>query len=671
MKRKLPFSKRAYCDAMRRTRIIRIAALVLALPLAFITVSELGGGGVTTAQLTMCCSIAGAVLFMLFCDMVIFCFHRKQKWEMFQTLPVAKREWFWTGFVAEVTNLLIYAVISEAAVAIFALHRKEMRNYIRPVFFPHVQKVLLCMTIGIVFLAVISLIRELTHTSVAFFALLIGSVGGFYVSFALLPLVVRSFSGNIVSIYGSFAFRMRLLYRIMETLEFEGECLSIAYDWGALLFNLLAAAGMLFVGDRLADRSETEYIGAEYRNKRLFYVLMTVMNFLPLLFVFYCLVIGGEYTYSVFLVPVLMGLIIFLLCHLFRKIPDKKTVLCVGFSVILTGLLVGTAYFYGIYGKKLPERDRIVAVQIMGWQEGIICKEDGIDKVYEKLCAELEKPLKHSGPDDTMRVRVYTKNGRKEYYIPLNKTEGDDGNVVFCGYGNKARIVTPFSSQKEYDTFISLLPENETKEVPVYYVNVLGGMSRSTQTVTVAAGDYNAGAMLVNVNVLNGLDGDGFIACAFNLDTDLEAATYYNEKVFKPQRQKMIAYLRDNRDAEANNITIMISQSKTWYHISGFVGDGIVRAGLRAPGGRHVEISQEDGVRLYDILFGKEVELDMSAEKERIYVVIDTYGKNGLFQSQSYDFLVSADRVKELVEHFEKAYSEIKAEDKAQEEGEQ
>ena len=91
---KLPISKRVYRDAMRRTRIIRIVALALAVFLSLITVSDLNGAAVTTAHVTMALTILGVPVFMLFCELVIYCFHRRRKWDMFRILPASKTEWF-------------------------------------------------------------------------------------------------------------------------------------------------------------------------------------------------------------------------------------------------------------------------------------------------------------------------------------------------------------------------------------------------------------------------------------------------------------------------------------------------------------------------------------------------------------------------------------------------
>lgn len=664
---KLPISKRVYRDAMRRTRIIRIVALALAVFLSLITVSDFNGAAVTTAHVTMALTILGVPVFMLFCELVIYCFHRRRKWDMFRILPASKTEWFWSGLLAEITNLFIYAVVSEIVTAAFALTRKEMRGLIRPAFLPHIQKVILCMTIGIVFLAVFSVIREITHTPVSFFVLLVGTMGSFFAFFAMLPQVVRSLSGNIVSVQGSFIFRIRLFYRVLETMQMEADCLGIAYDWGALLLNLLIAAGMLWMGQRLAKRSETEYIGAEYRNKRLFYILMAELNLLPLLFIVYGFFIGSEQSPNVLLVPVLMGLIIYFLCHLFRMKPDRKAVFCVGFAIVFTGLLTEAAYLYSIYGKILPKREKIVAIQILGFDEGMIYQDAGIDKVYERMLADIEKPPKYRNQNEEFRIRIYTENGRKEYYISNARAEGrdepyiradEDGKKVFCGYGHKARIVTPFASLKEYNAFISLLPENERAEIPVYYVNALGGMSKSSQTIPVASGDFNSGAIFVDVQALNGLRGTGYVACGFNVSG--EAADYYSEKVYKPQHREMIEHLRNNRD-KTNNIEILLDRyswggkqpdiPNRWYNLNGFIGGNKLRVKLSSYSCPN--ISDEDGVKLYDILFGEGNDPAANEEKTRVSVYIFTIGNDNEYTERYYEFLVSSERMADLYDHFD------------------
>ena len=688
---KLPINKCVFRDAMRRTRIVRLVFTALGLGLAWFTVTDFTMYAITTAHVPMNLTTYGALAFLFLCDIIIYPFHRKRKWDFFQTLPASKKEWFWSGFLAEVVNLFWYVVVTETAVAVFCSRRWNFRDTTHFLLRPHVQRLVLMMALGIMFLSVVSVIRELTHTTASFLVLFAGAVGGFVATMALLPQAVRAFSGNIVSIHGSVLFRLYLFNRVMGLDETSMEALAAAYDYVAIIGTLILAGGFLYLGSRLTKRSMVEYIGAEHRNKALYRILLTVLGMLPLVLITFSMVIGGKASISsIVLLPVLLALIVFFLCRMFREKPGREVFIHMGMAAVLAGVLTLAAFLYGVCGKSLPAREDIVAIRIDEPYTGMIHKAENITRVYKSLQADIENPPTSRGTNSELRITVFTKTGRKGYYVSVVTEDGpgpewkhimadDEGKEIFCAFGREPIVETEFSSYEEYEKFISLLPKDKTEKIPVHYLNALGGMSISSRTVPVAAYDrMDSDTVSFDMTVMNSYSGG--VYQSFSVYT--EATMYYNEKVYRKARQKMKDYLKENAEASANNMDIILMRyirpeesddangRKAVYSLHGFARSDTLSVMLKQ--GSNYRLSEEEAKELYDILLGEERELDWNRELTLVSVNIMTVREDSYRESDVYfTFLIQSDRLAGLYERFEKmiqAAREKEQESKSQKE---
>ena len=128
---KLPINKKVYRDALRRTRIIRIVSLLVGIIMTVNAVDFPGGDAIVSTGIVMMATQAtGMLAFLLLGEMIIHGYRRKRKWDFFRTLPASKAEWFWTSLLAEMTNMVLYILVTEAAVVIasFRMERRSMDN---------------------------------------------------------------------------------------------------------------------------------------------------------------------------------------------------------------------------------------------------------------------------------------------------------------------------------------------------------------------------------------------------------------------------------------------------------------------------------------------------------------------------------------------------------------
>ena len=221
---KLKINKRALMDALRRTRGLRILAAVLAVVLPVLSLYAMDAygygavyGPVTASSIPMGIPVVGGLILLVFEDAVIHRYHRSRKWEFYWVLPVSRKERFDSTFLAQTINLIWYIVVSEAAqIGGFALLMSWLRMDTEIYWGEHVRRLVMFLIVGLFFLTLISIIRELTHTLLSYAVLLIGTVGLNYVIFSVLPIFVRAFSGNVVVVEGSFLYRFRIIYRLFR-----------------------------------------------------------------------------------------------------------------------------------------------------------------------------------------------------------------------------------------------------------------------------------------------------------------------------------------------------------------------------------------------------------------------------------------------------------------------
>lgn len=686
---KLPINKRVYRDALRRTRIIRIISLLVGIIMTVNAVDFPGGDAIVSTGIVMMATQAtGMLAFLLLGEMIIHGYRRKRKWDFFRTLPASKAEWYWTSLLAEMTNMVLYILVTEAAVVIasFRMERRSMDNLMpgKLRFYPseHIHRVILLFVIGLVFLAVLSVIRELAHTPASYFVLLLGIVGGYWVILALVPGVVRSFSGNFVSVYMSLFYRMRLFHRLMSTESVSSvtDVLVTAYDTLAILVNLFLAVLLLLFGRRLSDRSRVEFIGAEYRNKPMFYVLTILLNLFPLLLITYIVVLGGEYKTNILLVPVLIGLIVYFLLRLFREKLSKKFLCCVGLSVILAGIISAATLLYARFGRTLPAREEVIAMRCDYYFPGMVSDKEIMDKLYSFLENEHDNPVTERDEYHEMKISLYTKSGCHQFYINRDITEATEflpkrrivPTGIFCSFGKKPKISSEFETYEEYEEFAALLPDWCKKELPVYYVNALGGLSKSGQTVTVGIIDYYRARFNVYMSMENSFEPHNSIECAFPPDT--EAEVYYHEKVCRPQRKALAEAIRENPKAFLTVVFFKEEDTydkktydERWLYTRFSVGGNIVNGTFQQKADNPA-FPEEYLQTIYDLILGPEEPI--TAGMETAEAVVHLYEKSRAYVEDypkaSYTFFVPAEKLKEIM----KFYGDIRAEENRQREEE-
>jgi len=681
---KLPFSKRVYFDSLRRTRAVFVLSL-LAGVFASLAIAHdtLELGAVSTGGVQVYPQLLLMMLFLLFEETVIHSWHRKRKWDMFRTLPASRAEWFWSTFLAEMTTLVFYILVCEVTVVIAGKREKEQTYFgTKTIFFEHLQRAILLFVIGTVFLSVVIVIREMTHSVTTYVILLVGGIGGYWLIWKLIPEVVRSFSGNFVSVEGSFAFRMRLLYRSLYSGEWNDEnaILRVAYDWVALLVNLAFAALFLFLARRISERSRAEYIRAEYRNRFLLRFLTVYLNLIPLLLCAFTLVIGNEYTANIVLIPVLMALIMFFLCRLFHEKPGLELLYGVGVSVLIAGVITGATLLYARLGRALPERADIIAIRLeQSTHDGMVYSPDKLDKLYR----ELEKRRDDGKAVDSeslydIKLNVYTKTGCRQYYIDRGQNvlnaDGEDGyeadsrrNAFFCGYGKKARIYTEFSTWEEYEEFAALLPEEERIVLPVYYVNALGGLSESKQTVIVGRVDiiYKDTIEIAMQQENYFASGDPF-ECRFTASST--AVEYYNEKICRPQRQKFLENVKKNPEELYRVVLYRLVDFETrenheenWYYTRyvtrGYFGENSFQQ--KKAVSESFTLTDEHMKIIAESLLGPEQPIRAGMDLTEVYL-IGMNGRAGEYESEEYvfHFLIPSERLLDLFEEYGTAEKE-------------
>lgn len=547
------FNKSVYKDALRRTRLFRILAVIAAFFTAGFDMDQSHMVN-DSSEASIVFAILGAFVFLLFLDRRIYSHHSSKKAEFFQTLPVSRREWFVTGFLAELTNLCIYLLAEETANILENRLAERLigglfgTESISPIMFgAHFRRLLLLVTIGIVFLTLLAIIRETSYSKPSFAALFVMVYGGYQLMLYFLPEMVEVLSGGVVSVYGSFLYRISLLHRMVRPAMYGGlEPLVAAYDWFAILWNLAVAGVLFFAGLKFAERVKYEYVGAEYRNKTLFHVLLVGLSVIALFPVPYAIFVSERKILYIVLTPVMLFLVGYLLCRLFRETMNTAVIRWMGIALAIVIAYGGVAFAYARLGRILPAQNKIVAVCVdwgmEQYEAELFIDERAINIWYEQAGKCLEDGLISDLPEQNpVSVTFYTKTGRKQYYLTYCNTSELRKEAFFCAYGREPELQTEFSSIEEYERFVSLIPESFRQEVPVYYLNAFGGMTKAEKGIP--AGHYEklehrtlAATSTIRSNNDFPRDRNDI---TFSFPTDSEAMAYYYEEIVRPGLQKL------------------------------------------------------------------------------------------------------------------------------------
>lgn len=494
------FSKKVYVDVLRRTRAIRILSVVLSILLCvcyYDSAHEDAENYMEYINRVPFLFYASFVIWFILIvqDLCIHRFHRNRRCELFYTLPVSKKQWFWSTALVSITNLGVLVILIQAAEEVlirFVYAHMQQHQMVNHISTPIFRQMFLLFAVGLVTYAVIALVREMTHGKAAFFAVLIGSAASFWMGMFLYSFMKEVYADGFGYNPNSWAYRICLFIRLLDSKDGSScgeENLLICYDTIALLLNIMLAVGILYLGSRIAERSRAEYVGAEYRNKKLFLVLVSLTNLVPMMFVVMANTVGDEKleTRITACLVLLVILTVILFCRLFREKSVKKIVYCLLFTVVLFGVILGLARVVTRIEARIPSRDKIVAVSQSGY---LFTDSEAIDKAYAEI--QNRRDAMKAGDDTRGHIfyTVYTGTGAREYCVSGEgllkydpKTSGEVPSYpcsnVLLAYGKTPVLISEFSDVHDLEEFLKLLPEEYCDEHEVYYQNVLGGISKA------------------------------------------------------------------------------------------------------------------------------------------------------------------------------------------------
>ena len=562
---KMPFRKSIYRDVIERTRGLRIGFFLFSVVLTVIAdnAAKTDIYPPYHARLSVWPMVLLAVSFAFFQELRVHAYHRKKKWQWFYTIPVDKCEWYWTSRAAEATNLLILIVvmsIEEYIACIIMMKRLKLSQ----IGMPFVRQAVYAFAAGLLFMALLSVVRELTHSTVAFVGLLFMTLLTLYVSLEMIEEIAALFTNGFGDLPIYWTTRFCLIERTFKEFDIEVlDNIAHVYDTLAILEAVLIAGLLMLLGRKIAETSRAEYVGAENRNKKLFVVFVSIS--LILAFHIFAFTVADGFTPYVFLFVLLFVLIIFLFCRLLKE----KSLVRIGKSFLIAAVafavLTGISGLASLFGRRIPAEDRVVGVD----QDGYLFTDPvAVSKAYKEIIAEKNRRADGGKrPGKYITYIVYTKYGSRSFEVPdtvgnglLLKTvleSGPDyetGTVEFpyeptkavIGYGYKPIMIGDMET-KDYERLLKQIPEAYKKELPVYRVNFFGGLSLTEETIVTEPDSIPEGSGYAVMMYLENPFSNSAGTITFLFPADTEVMRYYVEEV-QAEKWKDIAELIKEAD---------------------------------------------------------------------------------------------------------------------------
>ncbi len=548
---KLPLNKALLRDAIRRTRLARILFLVLGIGLEFSVYRMLRSDYfISPVHITVIYAAVLLAVQMITLEVILHAYRFTRKREVFFTLPVGRTEWFYTTTLFKIVNLFVYVTVLELANAVilrlapFFIRQGSVLNL--PAF--HFRRAVYLFVIGLVLIGVLSLVREMTHSFVSWGVMLAALGIGYYLMMPLYEEIVTALSGEFADIGHSLLMRTRLVFRQRAESwisTFDGP--QAYFDSLAVLINFLAAVGLIALSRYFVSKSDAEYAGAEYHNKRLFRILLAGATFLTLILVFSVLfLLGSEYVSNVILFPVVLLLVLYLLCRMFREKPRLELARYALIGIVVFACWLGAAKLTEMNASRIPDKEKVVAAEIDRYG-GVYTSDEAIAYLVGRVEAAKENRSSHNPKDHQPRATfiLYTENSRKEYLVPYDPNAEYslafgggmlphvDTESLFCYYGSEPFIASDGWSRKDYDRLTELSSDLAMKERAVYVMTVAGGMKKAKESY-----------------ILPYDDGDG--AVVYAAPPVVNAPTYPDAKV--PAHSEAAAFLYTIHGAEQKEL---------------------------------------------------------------------------------------------------------------------
>ncbi|MBO4669424.1 MAG: hypothetical protein J5648_05555 [Lachnospiraceae bacterium] len=555
---KMPYKKAIYRDVLERTRGLRIGFFLFSAVLTFYAYKN---GCAESTRVSARVSVWPIVLlvitFAFFQEIRIHAFHRKKKWEWFQTVPFSKAEWYWTSRLAEITNLAVMILVMSLEEC-FACIMMVKKHGFPQTGMPFVRQAFYAFAAGLLFMGLLSVMRELTHSTASFIGLLLITLLTGYLSLEMLEVFTEEFTNGFGSLPVYWPTRFCLTERAFMKFDLETlDDIAIVYDTLAIVIAILVACGLTYLGSRFAKSSRSEFIGAESRNKKLFMVFVSTSLVLAF-HIFTLVVTDSGFSGNVLLFLLLFALIIYLFCRLLKEKSLVRIGKCFLVAAVFFAMLLGVSGLTALAGRHLPKKENVIAVV----QEDIFfTNPDAVSKAYDEIAAE-KKRLADGGKEaeKTISYTVYTKYGSRSYEVPDTKENGliietvlEEGpnyrsaeieyryepTEAILRYGNKPMMGGDIASQKEYKEILRRIPDVYKKEIPVYRVNAFGGLSLCKEKiVTIPDAIPEGGGYEVHMFLSNQFY-DSNASYTFLFPDDPELVRYYIEEIQAPKWERI------------------------------------------------------------------------------------------------------------------------------------
>ena len=517
---KIPLSKRVFRDGMRRTRRLRLTWLAFILLIVIVSfISFIGeNDGYRDFQEIICDFLYRNWAIFLGCVMILLGegklhgYHQSRRIaDTIKTLPCTERERYWSYNLVLCVNALILTISYFVPAFIICTGKKNSGLFYRyegvgvtTEFMVISYNGLVAMLLGgLIFVAVVCLSRELSHSHGLYIVWLIIICGITILLPELIGKYVKLKSNWIAEPDGIAYFLNRFTLEpcILGSFPENVFCSSL----GALFIVVL----LLFVGRLFNRRYSADYLENEKENKRIFHILLIVVDACALVLA-YIMVFVVDWrsfwttTCSIVFVP----MIHFLIC-LFYK--EKKVFHTIRYFAI--GTIVAVVFWGGCFlaykdYMNVPQVEDISFVSVFGGYkyESFLGYYGETDYIHTTSDIELVTMLRErilssvagekvewNNEDELApqecQVTLYTKQSTRCYNIKLNLSEYEavmnSSDKYFIGSTDEMKPSSVYLSDEEVEQFLNILREEPVVTIHVVENSFFGGRKVSEESIVI------------------------------------------------------------------------------------------------------------------------------------------------------------------------------------------